>query len=197
MARVTAILLAAGLSTRMGTENKLFLPVNEKPMIQQTLEKIAGSHAVGIVAVCNEASVDFLKQFASEKVKVVLNTAYQSGMTSSIQAGIRNAPPSDGYMICLGDQPFIHSETYNQLLNAFEAAFQENTESIILPFYQGQKGNPVIFSDRYREAILAHGEPDGCKEIVMKNKEHLVKVDVATASILKDIDTPEDYRMFR
>lgn len=192
MAKVSAIVLAAGLSRRMGEENKLFLPVNDRPMVEWVIEKVAQSTADEVIIVGSELSLDRFEKWKSDRVQVINNPHYQNGMTSSIQAGVQVAS-GDGYMICLGDQPKIEISTYNELIAAFQSSFAQNEGSIVLPFYDGKKGNPVIFSAIYREDILNHTEPEGCKEIVQANKHHLTKVDVSDSGILMDVDTREDY----
>jgi len=96
-------------------------------------------------------------------------------------------------MICLADQPLITTEEYNQIIEAFEMAYQTNPKCIVVPFFEGKKGNPVIFSNYYREAILSHQAPEGCKGIIQANQKHIVKIDMPTNHILTDIDTPKDY----
>ncbi|MDV7390572.1 NTP transferase domain-containing protein, partial [Arthrospira platensis SPKY1] len=110
-----------------------------------------------------------------------LNPDYQQGMTTSIQKGVEAASPdAAGYMICMSDQPFLQSSEYDLLIQAFTDAFSSDPACIVLPFYNGQKGNPVIFSRHYREAILAHQEMEGCKEIVQAGKAHVVRQEMPT-----------------
>lgn len=157
-------------------------------MIEWVIERVAASKADEIILVGSELSMGRLLQFEDSKIKVVENPNYQSGMTSSIQEGVKTAS-GNGYMICLGDQPSIQTNTYDKLIESFKG----NEELIILPFCQGQKGNPAIFPKSYREAILAHPEPEGCKAIIQENLEQSIKVDVDDPGILMDVDTREDY----
>ncbi len=188
MAKVSAIILGAGLSRRMGEENKLFLPIGGKPMIEWVIQHVGSAGVDEIILVGSELSLDRLKKFENTRTKVVDNPDYQSGMTSSIQAGVEMAA-GDGYMICLGDQPNIKTPTYDVLLDAFSS----NPAAIVLPFYQGEKGNPVILPKVFHADILAHEEPEGCKGIVMANKELVIQVDVDDPGVLQDIDTKTDY----
>ncbi|MDH5476613.1 MAG: nucleotidyltransferase family protein, partial [Cyclobacteriaceae bacterium] len=145
MVNVSAIILAAGLSSRMGNENKLFLNYNDKPIIEWVIENIGHSEAHELIVVASELSYERLKAFSSSRVRVVDNPAYKQGMTSSIQSGVQAlGEDSEGYMICLGDQPTLKKGVYNQLIHAFSAASHKNKKSIIVPFYKKAKGNPVI-----------------------------------------------------
>jgi len=193
-AKITAILLAAGESKRMGEANKLLLEVQGKPMIRQTLDQLLQTSAAEIIVVTSEENYARLDQEVREKFHIIFNPDYKLGMTTSIQRGVAAATPdTDGYMICMSDQPFIRAEEYELLIKRFSEVLPSDPACIIVPFFQGAKGNPVIFSRHYKEAILAHPEMEGCKGIVQGNKEHLVKVDMPSDAILRDIDTPEDY----
>ena len=191
MPDISAIILAAGLSKRMGPENKLFLSIDRKSMIDWVIERVIASKATEIIIVGSELSTDKLLKWRSERVRLIENIHYQTGMTSSIQTGVKNAS-GHGYMICLGDQPNIQTNTYDQLIEAF----QTDESKIILPFFQGQKGNPAIFPGHFREAILAHKEPEGCRAIILDNKSNTNKVEVSDPGILMDIDTKEDYAKY-
>ena len=110
-------------------------------------------------------------------------------MTSSIQTGIQSASKNtSGYLICLSDMPFLDKNDYNTILQEVT-----NKKEILLPFYQNQKGNPVYFSQHFKLDILTHQEPEGCKEIVQKNKNSVNKVAFENDRILIDIDTQADY----
>lgn len=188
MTRLSAIVLAAGLSQRMGGANKLFLPLGDKPMIGWVIKKLEESIVDDIILVGSKASLERLQTLQSDKTRLVENASHTAGMTSSIQTGVA-ATVSDGYMICLGDQPHIKSTTYDQLARCFCS----NSTSIVLPFWNNKKGNPVIFPKCMQAQILAHQEPEGCKELVRDNWARVIKQPVQDSGILKDIDTKADY----
>lgn len=190
MPKVSAIVLAAGLSRRMGSENKLFLPVQGKPMLLHGLEQIERSNIQELIVVTSERSIAGIP----ENYQPILNPDYEKGMTTSIQKGVAAATASNGYMICLGDQPTIKTEDYDQIIRAFDQAYAKDTKSIVVPFHEGKRGNPVIFSASYKTEILNHQNMEGCKGIIQENAQHIVRVSLSNAGILTDIDTPEDYR---
>ena len=193
MAKVSAIVLAAGLSRRMGPENKLGLLYQGKPLVHHVIDQLSKSVASEIIIVTSEVSQELFPDH-----EIILNEYYQTGMTSSIQAGVRAASKqTDGYMICLGDQPLIQTEDYNQIIQAFGEQLMSDAKTIILPSYQGKKGNPVVFSLEHKQAILDHPQPEGCKEIVQTNKEHVVLTALNTPGILLDVDQREDYEILR
>jgi len=189
---VTAILLAAGSSRRMGSPNKLLLPWNGKPMIVSTAENILAAGIDELILVTGHEAGAITAAVSSLPIRIIHNPHYAAGMTGSIQtgAGIANG---EGYMICLADMTLITAPEYILLKTAFEQRYRQDIQCIILPEYQGQKGNPIIFSSSYREAILHHPEEDGCKTLVRGHPGHHHRVPMPTAHILQDIDSPEDY----
>ncbi len=192
---MTIILLAAGLSRRMGNANKLLLHFGAGTIVQTTLENILAADIGNIIVVVGHES---------EKVKSILekyrgvsfvhNPKFADGMTSSIQAGLEATKnKSEGCMICLSDMVFIKPEEYKQIADFFLEELKRDTKCIIQPQFNGIAGNPIVFSNFYKTEIMAHKNPEGCREIVQKYKAHLKKIDMKTDNILRDIDTREDY----
>ena len=198
MPKVTAIVLAAGLSRRMGDENKLFLKYKGEHIVDHVIRKIKKSNVDELVIVGSELSLKQLEKHCDSKTKLIDNKDYKSGMTSSIKAGVeatyQTDVSTDGYMICLGDQPLIQQEVYDEVVNTFRKQHAINDQVIIVPFFENNKGNPVLFSSCYKKAILENYEPEGCKNIVRENSNHVVRLSVSDSGILADIDTPEDYK---
>jgi len=117
---LTVIVLAAGMSRRMGPKNKLLLPFQGKTMLETTLDQLRELQDAEIVVVLGHEAVQIQPLLENLEVKVVLNPDYTCGMTSSIQAGVRAAAErSDGFMICLSDMPLIQTVSYRQLADAF------------------------------------------------------------------------------
>jgi molybdenum cofactor cytidylyltransferase len=96
-------------------------------------------------------------------------------------------------MICLGDMPLIQTSTYTALMEAFGAA--DNPQGIVQPTFQGRRGQPVVFSKAYHDAILSHDEPEGCRGIVQDNLPHVQFVEINDPGIIQDIDDPETYML--
>lgn len=191
---ITAILLAAGSSRRMGKENKLTLAFKGKPMIAHMVDEILASQPDELIVVTGYESSEISAWLKDKQVKIVFNPHHLKGMTTSIQAGVMAAHEhSSGFMICLGDQPLILAKEYNLLINHFLEEKSFNTRQILVPVFEGKRGNPVIFSSFYRNEILQHQQMEGCREIILRNQPYVRPITVETPHILKDIDTPEDY----
>jgi molybdenum cofactor cytidylyltransferase len=189
---LTAIVLAAGMSRRMGGENKLLLPFGDKTMLETTLDHIFASGVEEVVVVVGHEADKVRSLLGDRPVKVILNPDYATGMTSSIQTGIREASPgTEGFMICLSDMPLIEAATYRALAEVFFEKKKTEERVIVQPFYENAPGNPVIFSAIYKNELLAHDFPEGCKPVVQANRDFVVRVNAATDAVLRDADTPE------
>lgn len=192
---VSAILLAAGESKRMGEQDKLFLKYNGDWLINHTMRSLWNSKKSELIIVMQNDDNKLLDGKSNKEIKVVVNPDYKKGMTTSIQAGVSAASTfATGFMICLADQPLMTKEDYNEIIERFELLVKHDGKSIVVPMYEGKKGNPVIFSSAYRDAILAHQDMEGCKDIVQSHKQHVYRVDMGTDHVLRDVDTPEDYK---
>lgn len=187
------ILLAAGQGTRMGGPNKLLLPFRGSTVLEHTLGQLLAAGIGPVIVVTGHQREVVLPYLAACPVREVFNPDYLTGMTSSIQAGVR-AAEGLGYMICLSDMPMISATAYKLLSDNFLEHLRTDEQAIVMPRFGSAKGNPVIFSAAYREEILRHPEPEGCRGIVQANAAHLRWADVPDEGVLQDVDTPEDYR---
>jgi len=194
---ISAIVLAAGLSTRMGNENKLLLPWKGTTVVAHVVNQLLDA-AVDEVIVVLGYEADLVKRTITKNVRIrfVYNEDFEKGMTTSIQKGVAAADPnSKGFMICLSDLVLMESSDYNKIADAWQKEFVQDGKTIVLPTYKGKRGNPIVFSAFYKETILQHDKMNGCKAIVQTNTAHLIKLDFNNDHILKDIDTKEAYAM--
>ena len=192
---ITAILLAAGESRRMGAQNKLLLPYNGKALVRHMIDQLRASDAAEVLIVIGHESDQLFRLLIDESPFLVLNPNYKQGMTTSIQAGVKAASlKAHGYMICLSDLPLITPAEYNQLIRTFEEKYQIDPKLILQPSLNDKRGNPVIFSSFYRRQILQHPHLEGCKHIIQQNHKHLQTLPVQSDHFFRDMDTPDDYQ---
>lgn len=195
--KISCLLLAAGLSRRMGATNKLLLKVNGNSFVRRTTEELLKFPFQNIYVVTGHDEQAVAEELESLRtIKVVYNPAYQTGMHSSIRTGILNAMSGkpDGYMICLADQPSFNVSVIQKLAKVFSDGAAENKPQIVFPTYKGEKGHPVFVSAHFVNQILSEPDGDyGCNYLFKRHPESLRPVDVADASVLIDIDTPEQY----
>ena len=183
---ITAIILAAGFSSRMKT-NKLALQYGPTTVLNHVILELVKSKVDEIIVVTS-------REENIEGVKSVVNPHPEKGMTSSIQTGVEaSSGKTQGYMICLADMVKLTSDDYTFLAEKFEKANTQNPSCILLPRFNGERGNPVIFSSKYKSDILHHEDPEGCKGIIKQDPDQIVWIDMNNDAVLVDMDTPEDY----
>ena len=193
---ISAIILAAGESRRMGVKNKLLLPISGEVLISNFVKSVCASNVDEVVVVVGHEAEKIEGVLLGQPVRFVENLRYMEGMTSSIQTGIQAASAeSEGLLICLADQPFIETSDFNRLIHEFTDLFDSKSSLIIVPVFKGQSGNPVLFSRQFRDVILQH-TGKGCRDIVLKHPECVWEVEMGNDNVLQDVDTPEDYKMF-
>ena len=185
-----AIVLAAGLSSRMGVQ-KLLLPFGGKTVISHIVDQLLASTVGEVHAVVGHQAERISAELSGRAVSIVNNPNYTSGMLSSVRCGLRNLPEKcRAVMVVLGDQPSITTGLIDQMLQSF-AATEKN---ILVPLYKGKRGHPILFSSHYRDEILTQYGDVGLRGLLHGHSEDTFELAVSTASVLCDMDCPEDYR---
>ena len=187
---VTAILLAAGRSSRMGTPKPLLLLAG-KPLLARSLDALRDG-GVGEIVVVLGAEADRVRRGVSlEGTRVVVNEEFEAGMSASIRAGLRGASAdAEAYLIVLGDQPLVAPATIRALVERRAAT----RARILVPTYLGVRGNPVLLEASLSAEIKAVRGDVGCRGVVAAHKAEVVEVPVDDPGILLDVDTPEELR---
>ncbi len=190
---IAVIVPAAGMSTRMGGANKLLLTFRGKTLIERAVDTLLSSEVDEIIVVLGYEAEKVKEKLKGKRVRVVENSSYHEGMGTSIRAGLAAVPPeASAIMIYLADQPLLEPDDLNQLIRAFAEAKDKN-KSIVVPFFRGQRGNPVILDSCYKEAILEIVGDMGCKHVIKRNPDKVLVVEMETDHVLRDIDRIEDY----
>ncbi|RMH95188.1 MAG: nucleotidyltransferase family protein, partial [Calditrichaeota bacterium] len=169
----------------------LLLPFRGKTVLETTVETVLEIPFREVVVVTghDRAAVEALLE--SHPVRVVHNSRYPEGMGASLRVGVAAAEGSAGVMILPGDMPLIRRETLLALCRAFAGATL--SAPIVVPVHGGRRGNPVVFSPEYREALLGISGDRGAKAILRAHPRAVVEVEVDDPGIFIDVDTPEDY----
>ena len=197
---LSVIVLAAGLSSRMGDENKLLLPFQGKTILETTISNILLADIGEVIVVVGheaEKVKNTLKNYplpleSGCSISIIENVDYEKGMTTSIQTGVKDKDNSN-YMICLSDMVLIQPEEYRLLAEHFWAFYKEDEKVIVQPIFEGNRGNPVIFSSFYKKNILETTDTEGCRSVVQAHKQHVKLVEMPTNHVLQDIDIQADY----
>lgn len=189
---VDAIVMAAGLSRRMG-RNKLLLPFGEDGETDGTilgtfLKKIPYDLFSSVIVVYSDERIrDILSSFP---VVLVKNLHPEQGKSSTIQQGLRQSHAQDGVMFFVGDQPLLQQQTMRKLLQAFS----QNPQTIILPSCAGRRGNPVIFPSRCRTDLMNLCADEGGKQLFSPYAQFIREVACGSPEEFIDVDTEEKYQ---
>ena len=193
-ARVAAIVLAAGRSTRMGAHNKLLADLAGKPMVRRVVETALASKARPVLVVTGHMAAEVGAALAGLDVGLVPNPDYATGLASSLRAGIRAVPADcDGALILLGDMPGINAEHVDWLVEAFAEA----SDAVVVPVHEGRQGNPVIWPRRSFSELLQLEGDAGAKRLITARRDEVREVELRTTGIFADIDTPEELARIR
>lgn len=182
-------MLAAGMSRRMGTPKQL-LRIAGKPVLEVTLSQVRESNVDEIVLVLGFAADEVKNGIPTQNIKVVRNEGYQQGMGTSLRAGIAAVDPgAKAALIVLADQPFVQSNTLNQLIEFH----QETGAQIVIPIYKGFRGNPVLLDRSIFPELQGLSGDVGCRAIFGSHTENIRKLAVDDEGILLDIDSRDDF----
>ena len=171
--------------------NKLLLPWRRKTVLEHCFETLLRSEVQELVVVLGIRNKGIRNLFQRQKVKIIINPHAKRGMSTSIRKGLEAIHPRcDGFLIALGDQPFLKTRTINALIRAFD----QGKEGIIIPSFQGRHGHPVIFHRRYKRELLNLKGDVGGRSIIERHPGDSRVVPIKSIGVVKDIDTWQDYR---
>lgn len=199
--QTAAVILAAGTSSRMSHgRNKLLLPLGEKTVLGHVLEAALASRARPVVLVLGHQAPEVRAQFqpylSTPGLLLVENPDFARGQSTSMQAGLRvllalsEEQRPQGVLFLLGDQPLI---TPN-LLDALIELGAQSGKRIVLPLYNGQRGNPVSFSlDLAPELLQVRGD-EGGRGLLKRYPDEIATLEVAEVAAHFDVDTWEAYQ---
>ena len=192
---ISAVILAAGESRRMGKQNKLLLPVGGEALLVKLVKSVCDSDVGQVLVVIGHEAEKIRLELNNFPLSFVYNPNFSEGMTSSIKFGVKEvSPDSDGFLICLADMPFINTSEINKLINAYVQNRIKEKGLIVVPVFKGQRGNPVLFSNEFRNDILEYKNAFGCKEVIINNSESVKEIEMDDENMLLDVDTLEDYQ---
>ena len=188
---IYAILLAAGQSKRMNGENKLVKKFQGSPLIKHSIENILKSSVNELIIVLGYQKEIIEKIIEkNNKIKLVFNKNFKNGMSSSIKTGLNFlSKESQSFFVCLGDMPLVNFNIYNQLIK------YQKKNNIVIPTYNGQQRNPVLFSISMKEKIMHIDGDLGAKKILEFNNDKLLNVEIDDHNFAKDFNTLENFNL--
>ncbi|MEA4883061.1 MAG: nucleotidyltransferase family protein [Clostridia bacterium] len=214
---VSAILLAAGASSRMGTAKQLLM-WERVPMVSHVASVCANSRCAEVIVVVGcradevreavlarcEQSGPSGARFRGKPVTVVTNEGWERGMASSVACGAASADPrADAFAIALSDHPAVESSVIDAIILAF-ARFELNQQgrAVVVPTHNGRRGHPILLGAALRDELIAlpgkpgevRGKGRTLSDIVGENLDVLRGlVEVSSPGVRVDLDTVEEY----
>jgi molybdenum cofactor cytidylyltransferase len=182
--RVAGVMLAAGMSTRMG-RNKLLAEVDGVPLMRHALDVMRQAALDDLVVVTGHERE--LVEEAAAPTRTVFNPDYAQGLASSLRAGL-GAIEADAAIVCLGDMPLVDQATLAKLVAAFNPAAHR---SICVPTFGGRRGNPVLWGRQHFPALMAVDGDQGGRGLLEALAHEVADVPVSNDGVLRDADTPE------
>ncbi|MGH8382525.1 nucleotidyltransferase family protein [Pseudomonas sp.] len=187
---VTAVVLAAGLSRRMGRENKLLLPISGEPLIRFVVRAALQARCHRVLVVLGHEAQSVRRALVDLPVDFVFNETFEEGIGSSVRVGANAVSDQDAVVFCLADMPSIRASVIDQLIDAFEEnpgfmGFQAS--------YGGKCGNPVLWAPGCLPLLRESAGDEGARPLLRQYSKAVMSVNVGVSSVIDDIDTPEDY----
>jgi len=188
-ARIAAIVLAAGRSSRMGSANKLLADVDGVPMVRRAVDAVLASAAKPVIVVTGNEQGKVQAALRGCKATFVHNPGFAEGMSTSLRAGLSALPgKTDGVLICLGDMPLVTPAVIDRLIAAFNPL---EGRAICVPTWNGKRGNPVLWDRRFFDEMATLAGDVGAKHLIGEHAELVAEVAMPDDAVLTDIDTPE------
>ena len=188
---ISAIVLAAGQSKRMGGDNKLMKKYNKKYLINHIIGTLLKSKVNKIIVVLGFQKIKVRKiTVKNKKINFVFNKNYKSGMASSIKTGLKEiSKRSIGFLIVQADMPLISKKIIDSLCYSI----RNNNKEIVAPIYKSNMGNPIGFKRSMTRILNKTKGDSGAKKMIKRNKKKLSLIKVNSKSIFKDFNTQRDF----
>ncbi len=203
---IAALILAAGSSSRMGAgRHKLLLPLGGRPVLAHAIEATLASQARPVVVVLGHQIAQVRDQIAPylnhPDVFSIENTDYLQGMSTSLRAGIQalidresTAGPSArslaGVLIVLGDQPLMTA----RILDTLIASKHATGKRILIPFYNGERGNPALFDASLFPELLEISGDGGARSVIEHHRSEVAHIELGASMASYDVDTWDAYQ---
>lgn len=189
MPDIWAIILAAGESKRMNSP-KMLLPYGNATIIEKVIENVAASDVDNTLVVLGSSGDEILKRIGNTSVKHCFNESYKEGMLSSVKCGFRNLPEKyEAAMVIPGDFPGIGPHVMNMLISSL----RRSEKKIILPLFGNRRGHPILISYDLRDEVFGLDPGKGLRELMEICPDEVLELNAGDPSVIRDIDTIEDY----
>jgi len=184
---VSAVVLAAGASTRMGTQ-KLLLPLDGEPLVRRAVRQVCEAGFDDVLVVLGSEHEKMLAALDGLRARHTINAQYASGMGSSFRTAVEHLPDSVAAMFALADQPFVTTHGYRAVLDAY----RQHAPAIVSVRYGEVMAPPHLFEREFFPELVALQH--GARPVLQRHLERTLVLGFPP-DLLVDIDTPEDYEV--
>ena len=187
---VSAVVLAAGQSRRMGAKNKLLMERDGIALVRRVVETALQAGVHDVVVVTGFEADRVRDALAGLDVRFVHNPHFEEGLSTSLRTGIGAcADHARGALVMLGDMPDVAPDTIKRLCDGFRDA---DGTKICRPVHNDRQGNPVLWPAEFFPDMMDIAGDTGARELIQRYKDHMLKVECPDPAIHMDIDTPDD-----
>lgn len=185
----SVILLAAGMSKRMGKGNKLLLPINAVPLVRHMANLYVNLFR-SVTVVTGYESEKVTKALEGLKVSIAHNPGYASGQQSSVRTGMGQVSlDGEGVLIALSDQPLLRTKDLVGLVSYF---LQNSRDKILIPYFGEVRGNPVLFPTPVIKEMQISNVALGCRRFIDLNPHLTTRYVAPNSHFTTDVDTTKD-----
>ena len=188
---ISAIVLAAGASSRMGT-SKATLMLAGRPLLSYVLQVVQQAHVDQIVLVLGADADAARRRFPIVGITPVVNPDFAGGVSTSIRVGVRHLDQdAAAFFVVLGDQPFVSPFTLDRLA----AEWRTTPAKILVPSFRGQRGSPVLLDRSMVQEVDRLTGDEGFRSFFAAHPRDVRDVPVEDPGVVFDIDTPDQVRI--
>lgn len=198
-APITALILAAGAGTRMGSRAKATLDFDGRAALSLVLDAALEGGCTRALIVLGAHAEQVLRILppTGDTLQVIQNDRWELGQTSSLQAGLRALPPpevGEGCLLFPVDYPLVDAPVVEALVHRWRTTPAAQRPSRCLPVFVGERGHPILFNRSIEPALLALDPSHSAREVFGRDAESTLEVRVDCPFILTDMDTDAEYQ---
>ena len=186
--RIDIAILAAGTSTRTGIENKLLLEFEKKALIAHTVDVALDSMADQVHVVLGHQREQLAQALGNRQLDLLYNTAYETGIASSIRCAVQALPNNvNGMIVCLADMPWVSTQHIDALIKQFTG------DSVCALYFDNQRGHPILFPKTWFSRLMTLQGDAGANRLLRGNELDITRIDLSDDAIRRDIDCLDDF----
>jgi len=183
---IVGLLLAAGSASRFGSDKLRHALPHGVPIAVQAARPLK-AELERVVAVVKPDSIELADALRKESCEVVICEDAAEGMGASLACAARAAGEADGYLVALGDMPFLRRTSIAAVRDALAGG-----AALVAPYFRARRGHPVGIGKAFYEDLLSLRGDEGAKKLLAVNEKQLVKIPIGDPGVIRDIDKPED-----